>query len=91
MMPPNIRSIDRSQRFNDSLRLILTIYPDADEVIKGLEWSLARSPNTDGIHVGDNVWQCHLMKCRAMPEALIYYVFTAMRVLMIDIDLRTDN
>lgn len=91
MTPPNAREIVRSQRFRDSLRLILEIYPRAEEVITGLEWSLSRSPDTDGIHVGDGVWQCHLMKCRALPEALVHYAFTASQVVLVDINLVVDN
>jgi hypothetical protein len=88
---PNSRQVVRDSRFQDSLRLILEVYPRAEAVITGLEWSLARQPKTDGIHVGDDVWQAHLMKCREMPAALVYYTFNPRMLFMLRIKLVTDN
>jgi len=91
MTPPSGRNVRRHQRFLDALRVILRAYPRAEEVIRGAEWSIARAPDRDGVHVGGNVWQAKLTKSWAMPEARLYYTFDDRHVNMMDISLVLEN
>jgi len=91
MTAPKPRHVKRHLRFSVALQVILKVYPRAEELINGVEWSLARTPDRDGIHVGANVWQAHLVKSPVMPEARLYYTFDDRNVHMIDISLAIDN
>jgi hypothetical protein len=87
----NRRGVLRETRFTQSLNKILADYPRAIEVISGVEWSLARDPETDGIRFGGNVWVARLAKSPPMPAARIFYCFTKRLLHMLEIELVDDE
>lgn len=88
---PSRRGIVRSARFEKSLAKILAQHPRAAETIAGVEWSLARDPESDGVAFGGNVWTAHLVKSPPMPSARIFYCFTKRILHMLDIELNRDG
>ncbi len=57
----------------------------AREIIAGAEWSIQRSPESDGIRIKDiDVWQAKLL-APSFPSQLIFYVFDDEKVTFLTI------
>jgi len=69
------RDIKRTQQYELAVANLGENFPIARKVIKGAEWSICRSPESDGIQDKESgVWRACLLGS-GFPDQHIYYVF----------------
>ena len=69
------RYIKKHPKYETAVEELTSRFPRAEEVFRGAQWALARSPD-DGLLIPDiGVFRAHLICPEPMPEVYIYYTF----------------
>ncbi len=75
-----VRRIVHHPKYDKLVEELSTKYPRLPEILVGAEWSIVRSPESDGIRATENeIWRARISG-PGLPEHWIYYNFDAREV-----------
>ena len=75
------RYILKHPKYEEAVDKLSKEFPRTEEVFRGAEWALARSPDDYGIPIPDiGVFRAHLECPEPMPNVHIYYTFDDRRI-----------
>ncbi len=75
------RYIVKHPKYEEAVEKLSKEFPRAEEVFRGAQWALARSPEDHGILIPDiGTYRAHLECPEPMPHVHIFYTFDDRRI-----------
>lgn len=87
----SLRKVVKHQNYELAVANLGEEYDRARQIIAGAEWSIRRSPDTDGIKdVNHDIWRARVSG-PGFPSHFIYYVFDDLSIKFLTIKLCADD